>query len=110
LLFGAVPPFVIRTQNLCELQVRGTDLISSWWVPAISGKTDGGPGYDTFSSLNIDKTGRWRGECAELCGSGHASMQIIVQAMDQSDYDTWVSKQKSTSPAASPSASPSPSQ
>ena len=109
-LVGDVPPFVVPTHTLVKLQFRGTDVIHSWWVPAISGKTDAVPGYDNFSWLKIDKTGRWRGECAELCGSGHASMQIIVQAMDQSDYDTWVSKQKSTSPAASPSASPSPSQ
>ena len=109
-LVGDVPPFVVPTHTLVKLQFRGTDVIHSWWVPAISGKTDAVPGYDNFSWLKIDKTGRWRGECAELCGSGHASMQIIVQAMDQSDYDAWVSKQKSTSPAASPSASPSPSQ
>jgi len=64
------------------------------------------PGYDNFSWLKIDQTGQWRGECAELCGAGHASMQIIVQAMDQPEFDAWMAKQK---PAPSPSASPSPS-
>jgi heme/copper-type cytochrome/quinol oxidase subunit 2 len=30
-------------------------------------------------------------------------MQIIVQSMEQSDYDAWVQKQKAAAPAASPS-------
>ncbi len=103
-----VEPFVVPTHTLVKLEFRGTDVIHSWWVPAISGKTDAVPGYDNFSWLKIDTPGQWRGECAELCGVGHASMQIIVQAMDQSDFDAWMAKQKAqASPAASPSASPS---
>ena len=105
-LTSQVTPFVVPTHTLVKLQFRATDVIHSWWVPAVSGKTDAVPGYDNFSWLKIDQTGQWRGECAELCGAGHASMQIIVQAMDQSEFDAWMTKQKA---AASPSASPSPS-
>jgi len=97
-----VTPFVVPTHTLVKLQFRGTDVIHSWWVPAISGKTDAVPGYDNFSWLKIDQAGEWRGECAELCGTGHATMQIIVQAMDQSDFDAWMAKQKAAI-AASPS-------
>lgn len=100
-----VEPFVVPTHTLVKLQFRGTDVIHSWWVPAISGKTDAVPGYDNFSWLKIDQPGQWRGECAELCGQGHASMQIIVQAMNQSDFDAWMAKQKAAH--ASPSPSPS---
>ena len=102
-LTADVPPFVVPVNTLVKLQFRGTDVIHSWWVPAISGKTDAVPGYDNFSWLKIDQVGLWRGECAELCGAGHATMQIIVQAMTQSDFDAWVAKQKAA-------ASPSPSQ
>jgi cytochrome c oxidase subunit II len=108
-LTAEVPPFVVPTHTLVKLQFRGTDVIHSWWVPAISGKTDAVPGYDNFSWLKIEKPGKWRGECAELCGAGHASMQIIVQAMDQPDFDAWLAKQKAAAgtPSASPTASPS---
>ncbi len=102
-----VQPFVVPTKTLIKLQIRGTDVIHSWWVPAISGKTDAVPGYDNFTWLKIDQPGKWTGECAELCGVGHASMRIIVQAMDQSDFDTWMSQKKA---AANSSPSPSPSQ
>jgi cytochrome c oxidase subunit II len=105
-LGGKVEPFVVPTGTLVKLQFRSTDVIHSWWVPAISGKTDAVPGYDNFSWLKIANPGQWRGECAELCGTGHAAMQIIVQAMNPSDYEAWVAKHKAS---ASPSASPSPS-
>ncbi|HEV2216413.1 MAG TPA: cytochrome c oxidase subunit II [Candidatus Dormibacteraeota bacterium] len=92
-LQGEVTPFVVPTHTLIKLEFQGTDVIHSWWVPAISGKTDAVPGYDNFSWLKIDSPGKWRGECAELCGVGHSTMQIIVEAMDQSDYQIWVNDQ-----------------
>jgi cytochrome c oxidase subunit 2 len=108
-LAGDVTPFVVPVNTLIKLRFQGTDVIHSWWVPAISGKTDAVPGYDNFSWLKINQTGRWRGECAELCGAGHSTMQIIVQAMDQGDYDQWVQTQLAKQHAPSPSPSPSPS-
>ena len=105
-LAGNVTPFVVPTNTLIKLQFDSTDVIHSWWVPAISGKTDAVPGYDNFSWMKIDQPGTWRGECAELCGVGHATMQIIVQAMNQSDYDQWMQQQLAAQAAG---ASPSPS-
>ena len=108
-LAGDVQPFVVPTNTLVKLQFQGTDVIHSWWVPAISGKTDAVPGYDNFSWLKIDHPGQWRGECAELCGVGHATMQIIVQAMPKYEFDQWMATQVAKMKASpSPSASPSP--
>src|SRR6266481_8446255 len=93
-LAGDVTPFVVPVNSLIRLRLQGTDVIHSWWVPAISGKTDAVPGYDNFTWLKVDRVGTWRGECAELCGAGHSTMQIIVQSMSQYDYDVWVRKQQ----------------
>ena len=116
-LQGEVTPFVVPTHTLIKLDFQGSDVIHSWWVPAISGKTDAVPGYDNFSWLKIDTAGKWKGECAELCGVGHSTMQIVVQAMDKADYDNWVNQQlakkaaagSSPSPSSAPGSSPSPS-
>jgi cytochrome c oxidase subunit 2 len=102
-LASDVTPFVVPTHKLIRLEFQGTDVIHSWWVPAISGKTDAVPGYPNFSWLQIDQEGcgqvtdstcRWRGECAELCGVGHSTMQIIVKAVSQDVFDQWVQQQK----------------
>jgi cytochrome c oxidase subunit 2 len=105
-LVGEVTPFVVPVDTLVKLRFRGTDVIHSWWVPAISGKTDAVPGYDNFSWLRITQVGKWRGECAELCGVGHATMQIIVQSMTQSDFNAWMDQQKASQQSPSPSSSP----
>jgi cytochrome c oxidase subunit 2 len=99
-LAGDVTPFVVPVNTLIRLRLQGTDVIHSWWVPAISGKTDAVPGYDNFTWLKIDRVGVWRGECAELCGAGHSTMQIIVQSMTQSDFDAWVQQQAKSQHAA----------
>jgi cytochrome c oxidase subunit 2 len=104
-LAGDVTPFVVPIHKLVKLEFQGTDVIHSWWVPAISGKTDAVPGYDNFSWLKIDQVGTWKGECAELCGAGHSTMQIIVEAMTQSDFDVWMRVQTSGEHAAAPSTS-----
>jgi cytochrome c oxidase subunit 2 len=110
-LSGEVTHFVVPTHTLVRLVFRGDDVIHSWWVPAISGKTDAVPGYENYSWLKIDQTGKWRGECAELCGVNHSQMQIIVEAMNQPEFDAWMKQQQAAAnatPSPSPSPSPSP--
>jgi cytochrome c oxidase subunit II len=102
-LAGDVTPFVVPTNTLIKLVFRGNDVIHSWWVPAVSGKTDAVPGYDNYSWLKISQPGTWRGECAELCGVGHSTMQIIVQAMDKQAYREWVYAQLTALSLPSPS-------
>ncbi len=114
---GQVDPFVVPTGKVVRLQLQGRDVIHSWWVPEITGKTDAVPGYDNYTWFKIDQPGLFRGECAELCGAGHYTMQILVKAVSQSDFDAWMAQQlaqqnqptPSPSPSASPSPSPSPS-
>jgi cytochrome c oxidase subunit 2 len=104
-LAGDVTPFVVPVHKLVKLDFRSDNVIHSWWVPAISGKTDAVPGYDNYAWLQIDQVGTWRGQCTELCGVGHATMQIIVKAVSQSDYDQWVQQQLAANATASPSPS-----
>jgi cytochrome c oxidase subunit 2 len=102
-------PLVLPTHKVVRLRLEATDVIHSFWVPDVTGKTDAVPGYSNFTWMKIDRVGEWRGECAELCGTGHYAMQIRIQAMDQAGYDAWVAKQKQPKPSPSPSASPRPS-
>jgi cytochrome c oxidase subunit II len=101
---------VIPTGKLVRLRMQSTDVIHSWWVPDLTGKTDTVPGYDNYTWLKVGEPGKWRGECAELCGTGHYTMQILVEAVSPEDYQTWVNDQVAKSKASpSPGASASPS-
>lgn len=108
---GTVPPFVVPVGEVVRLRLQGTDVIHSWWVPALEGKQDAVPGYDNWTWFKIDQPGEWRGECAELCGAGHYTMQIRVKAVSPDEFNSWLASQQahttaSPSPTPSPSASP----
>jgi cytochrome c oxidase subunit II len=113
---ASVQPLVVPAGRLVRLKLDSVDVIHSFWVPDIGGKTDAVPGYDNFTWFKIDQPGEWRGQCTELCGVGHNTMQIMVQALSPGDFNIWAAEQQaraqatptpSASPAASASASPS---
>jgi cytochrome c oxidase subunit 2 len=108
-------PMVIPVDELVRLELRSVDVIHGFWVPELTGKTDLVPGYTNYTWIKVHQTGEWRGQCTELCGTGHYSMQLRVKAISQSDFQAWVaqhagSAQQTTSvvqtaPSPSPSAS-----
>ncbi len=82
------------------LRLHGGDVIHSFWVPKLSGKTDLIPGQTNTSWMQADQPGRYLGECAEFCGYQHAHMQFAVVAESKSDFDAWRSAE--LRPAAAP--------
>ena len=56
------------------------DVIHSFWVPALTGKTDLIPGQTNTTWLEADAPGVYRGQCTEYCGQQHAHMALEVIA------------------------------
>ena len=83
------------------LEVTSADVIHSFWVPSISGKTDANPGMVNTLYITVDKPGTYLGQCAEFCGAGHTWMEIRVIAQTPVAYQAWVRDQEK--PAATPS-------
>jgi cytochrome c oxidase subunit 2 len=71
------------------LDLRATDVIHSFWVPNLMGKQDMIPGRITLLTLQADKPGLYRGQCAEFCGLGHAKMAFLVFAEPQEKFEAW---------------------
>ena len=80
--------------------LRGADVIHSFWVPNLHGKTDLIPGRENSTWLQIDRPGIFRGQCAEYCGVQHAHMALVVIAEAADDFERWVVAQRQ--PAAAP--------
>lgn len=87
-------PLVIPVHKKVRLLTTSNDVIHSWWVPALGWKRDAIPGYINDNWTEIDKPGTYRGQCAELCGQGHAFMPIVVKAVTQEEFTAWVKKMK----------------
>ena len=82
------------------LTLRADDVIHSFWVPSLHGKKDLIPGRESTFAFRADKTGVYRGQCAEFCGYQHAHMTLYVIADEPAQYDEWVRRQRQ--PAAVP--------
>lgn len=83
------------------IRIHGTsrDVIHSFWAPNIQGKRDLLPGYNTDVLMQVDKVGRWRGQCAEYCGLQHAHMSFYIVGESQKDFENWMTVQAQSSVA-----------
>jgi cytochrome c oxidase subunit 2 len=63
-------------------------------IPAFGVKQDAIPGFVRDTWFRAQKTGTYRGQCAELCGRDHAFMPIVVKVVSQEDYAKWVAEKK----------------
>jgi cytochrome c oxidase subunit II len=73
-----------------ELLLRSNDVIHSFWVPNIAGKTDMIPGRVTRMVIQADRPGIYRGQCAEYCGLQHSLMAFDVLVVPRSEFETWL--------------------
>lgn len=83
-----------------EITLRSDDVIHSFWVPSLAGKTDMIPGRTNHQVLRADKAGIYRGQCAEFCGIEHAKMAFVVVAQPPDQFQAWLRAQGQ--PAVSP--------
>lgn len=81
-----------------QVALESADVIHSFWVPKISGKTDVIPGQHNTMWLHGSEEGTFYGQCAEFCGTEHAMMRFIVVVQSQADFDAWVKNQQALPP------------
>jgi cytochrome c oxidase subunit 2 len=97
----------VTTSDTLEVPVGTTvhvdlfsnNVIHSFWVPALTGKTDVIPGHANDKWFVADKVGEYMGECAEFCGQQHANMRFSVKVVSNDDFQTWISTQQQAAAA-----------
>ena len=72
-----------------RLRLASADVIHSFWVPALAGKTDLIPGQENETWIRADVPGVFRGQCAEYCGLEHARMGLRVFADPPEAFAAW---------------------
>lgn len=87
-------PLVLPVNKQIRLLHTSTDVLHAWWVPSLAYKKDSIPGYINETSTYIEKEGVYRGQCAENCGTGHAYMPIVVNAVSEDAFVQWVAMKK----------------
>ena len=85
---------VVPTNTTVTLDIVSEDVVHSWWVPALGGKFQAVPGYHNYTWFRIEKPGIYRGQCALICGRGHARMIATVKAVPPAQFEEWLANQK----------------
>ncbi len=85
---------VVPTNTTVTLDIVSEDVVHSWWVPELGGKFQAVPGYHSYTWFKLAKPGVFRGQCAILCGRGHARMIATVKAVPPAQFDAWLAYQK----------------
>ena len=83
-----------------EFQLTSSDVIHSFWIPSLAGKRDMIPGRLTHLALTPVRTGVFRGQCAEYCGTSHALMSFDVVVVEKEEFAAWLAQQ--AAPARAP--------
>ena len=97
-------PLVLPTNTKIRFVITADDVIHAWWVPALGWKQDAIPGIVNEAWAQIEKPGVYRGQCAELCGKDHGFMPIVVKAVSQDEFDSWLAAEKAKRAPAEPAA------
>jgi cytochrome c oxidase subunit 2 len=91
----STPSTLVVPQNTpVKVLVRSKDVNHDWWVPALGPKIDAIPGQTNTTWFKATSTGTFRGQCAEFCGIGHATMLITVKVVSPADWAAYTAKLK----------------
>ena len=96
------PNYNVTTADTLEVPVNATihvnlfsnNVIHSFWVPALTGKTDLVPGHENKKWFVAEKEGTYTGICAEYCGTQHANMRFNVKVVSSDAFKSWMSTQQ----------------
>ncbi|MBI2762303.1 MAG: cytochrome c oxidase subunit II [Chloroflexi bacterium] len=92
-----------------QVTLDSPDVIHAFYVPRFLFKRDVVPGQTNTFEFTVDasEAGQvFRGQCAELCGTGHRLMLFSVIALSPTAYDAWLNaliEKSNATPAPLPS-------
>jgi cytochrome c oxidase subunit 2 len=89
-------PLVVPTGTKIRILLTANDMIHAWWVPDFGMKRDAIPGFinEMWISVDEDRPGTYRGQCAELCGADHGFMPIVVVAKPKAEFEAWLRREQ----------------
>ena len=87
-------PLVIPANKNIQIRITAGDVLHSWAVPSMGLKTDAVPGRLNETWVNVKEPGIYRGQCSEICGSGHGFMPVVVKVLPESEFIAWANEAK----------------
>nr|YP_009501933.1 cytochrome c oxidase subunit II [Livia junci]AWU48976.1 cytochrome c oxidase subunit 2 [Livia junci] len=76
----------------CQIRLitSSYDVLHSWTIPAMGIKMDATPGRLNQISMLGNRTGKYMGQCSEICGVNHSFMPIVVDIIPVKYFISWI--------------------
>nr|UYK51689.1 cytochrome c oxidase subunit 2 [Asterias amurensis] len=81
----------LPAQTPIRVLVTSSDVLHSWTVPSLGIKMDAVPGRLNQVNFFISRCGLFYGQCSEICGANHSFMPIVIESVNFSSFENWVS-------------------
>jgi cytochrome c oxidase subunit 2 len=81
---------VLPTNTTIRFLVSSSDVLHSFAMPELGFKIDANPGRLNQILTYISRPGIYYGQCSELCGTSHAFMPIVIQAITPSNFINYL--------------------
>jgi cytochrome c oxidase subunit 2 len=89
-----VPVSGLATDRPTFLKLTSADVIHSFWVPQLAGKTDLLPNRVNEMWIDPRQPGLYVGQCAQFCGAEHAKMLLRVYVDSPEQFQQWIANQE----------------
>jgi cytochrome c oxidase subunit 2 len=81
---------VVPVDTTVLLNITSTDVIHSWWIPALGGQVQAVPGTTSETWFKADEVGTYPGRSTVFSGSGYPAMRAWVKVVSVPEYQAYV--------------------
>nr|QAU54041.1 cytochrome oxidase subunit 2 [Aquilonastra batheri] len=81
----------LPAQTPIRALISSADVLHSWAIPSLGIKMDAVPGRLNQVNFFISRCGLFYGQCSEICGANHSFMPIVIESINFSSFESWIS-------------------
>jgi cytochrome c oxidase subunit 2 len=89
-----VPVSTAKEPRPTFMKLTSADVMHSFWVPQLAGKTDLLPNRVNEMWIDPQKPGVYVGQCAQFCGVQHAKMLLRIYVDTPEQFQQWIAQQQ----------------
>jgi cytochrome c oxidase subunit II len=81
---------VVPVDTTVLLNITSTDVLHTWWIPALGGQVQAVPGLTSHTWFKADEVGTYAGRSTTFSGSGYPAMRAWVKVVSVPEYQAYV--------------------
>jgi cytochrome c oxidase subunit II len=81
---------VVPVDTTVLLNITSTDVLHTWWIPALGGQVQAVPGSTSETWFKADEVGEYPGRSTVFSGTGYPTMRAWVRVVTVPEYQSYV--------------------